>query len=197
MTVGKTDCIKFQPNCYRYDQYGNCMLCNQGYDLMSAYSCSLRSNSTCQSEQNGVCLVPAQGFVLFNGSAIFAGGSNAVKSSQGIVVQANFGYFVWSDKNTIWPLDLNCLRQVVPSSCMVCAQGYALWKGQCVLLRQNCTNYSSFGLCTKCEVDFHLWAGECHKLYCLVLHPSQYCTLCQPGFILYLGFCRPKFITNC
>lgn len=42
-------CVKALANAYSYDQYGNILQCNPGYDILVDGSCAVRSTSTCAS----------------------------------------------------------------------------------------------------------------------------------------------------
>ena len=197
-TLVNGQCVRAAANCHSYNQYGNCLLCNPGFDLISDGSCAARSSASCQNQQGGACTVAAQGFIIYQGSAIFAGSNAAQVSAQGLVTKANAGYFVWSQQNIAWPLDANCLSPFVPGPCQTCAIGYSIWNNKCVLEKKNCVAYSSIGICMGCQQGYLLWAGECQPSNCVTTDSSTgFCLVCQSSFTMHLGVCIPAAIANC
>ena len=100
-TLISEQCVQAINNCHSYNQYGTCLVCHPGYDQVSDGSCATRSSATCLNEQGGTCTNAAQGYILYQGSAIFAGNNVAQFSAQVVggqrkVIKANAGYFVWS-----------------------------------------------------------------------------------------------------
>lgn len=193
-------CVISVANCFSYNQYGGCQSCNPGYDVIIDGSCALRSSASCQSQSGGICLVAAQGFVLINGSAYYAGNNVAQTSSQGLIISANSGYWVWNLNGAViaWPFDFNCISQVQPGVCLTCAFGFTLLNGKCVLSKSNCITYMPFGLCLACADGYLLWAGECRRANCLSRDgASNFCLLCNYAFALNLGICMPTLISSC
>ena len=158
-TLVNEQCVRAVANCYSYNSMGSCLVCNPGFDMIADGSCATRSINTCVSQQGGVCTKAASGFILYQGSAIFAGNHAAQVSAQGLVIKANAGYFVWNQQNIAWPLDFNCLSQFIPGECKSCDIGYSLWNNKCVFLKTNCIAYSSTGICMGCIQGYLLWAG--------------------------------------
>jgi len=193
-------CVNSTANCFSYNQYGNCQSCNPGYDLIIDGSCALRSSASCQSQSGGICLVAAQGYVVINGAAYYAGNNIAQVSPQGLIVSAASGYFVWNSNgnNIAWPLDFNCVYQLQPGVCLTCAFGFGLLNGKCVLRKTNCLTYTPLGLCMACADGFLLWGGECRKANCLSRDStSNMCAVCNQGFKINLGVCMPTLVASC
>lgn len=53
----------------------------------------------------------AQGFVVINGAAYFAGNNINQNSANQLIITAKSGYFVYSAYNIAWPYDFNCAHQ--------------------------------------------------------------------------------------
>ncbi len=176
-------CVTASSNCFSYNQYATCQTCNPGYDLIIDGSCALRSSSSCQTQSGGICVVAAQGYIIINGSAYHASNRADRFNTQGLLVGARKGYFVWNVNNNnaiAWPLDANCASQRQPATCLTCMTGFNLFNGRCVLLKTNCVVYTSLGLCLACSQGFFLWAGECRRSNCLSVDSnSNVCALCN------------------
>jgi hypothetical protein len=106
-------CLSLINNCQNYSQYGTCTLCNPGFDLMANNSCSARSSASCTTQAGGICSQAAQGFVIIEGSAVYAMNFITQTSTQGKIIAVQSGYFIWQrmGQELAWPLDSNCQVQ--------------------------------------------------------------------------------------
>lgn len=191
-------CVLQTANCQAYNQYGKCQACASGYDLLSDNSCALRSLSTCTQSSGNSCLKAGSGYVIINGSAYYNGNNIGQINSNGTILSAASGYFVWANNNICWPLDFGCTQQNVPGVCLQCTSPLSLSNGVCVFKKLNCLSYSPYGLCTSCATNYILWAGECRPSNCVVLNSTAgYCITCSANYQMLLGVCIPKNISNC
>jgi len=94
-TLYRDQCFIIKANCQNYSQYGNCLLCNPGYDLMANNSCSPRSSASCTIQSGDICSQSAPGFVVVEGSAVYGLNHITQTNTQNKITAVQNGYFIW------------------------------------------------------------------------------------------------------
>ena len=166
-------CVIPVNNCMSYNQFGQCQICQAGFDMAQVNTCAARSRATCANSTGNTCTQAASGYTLANGMAYLSSfGYNAANNQQSFSdSNGNSNYFAWKTQNIWWPLNLYCAEQSAPNQCRSCQAGnFKLVNGTCVFSAAASigNSYNYYGLVSSCPTSRLLFSGDCVASNCVV-----------------------------
>lgn len=201
-------------NCQVYAGNGVCGVCGSGYILSGdmANCTATPKNDNCAAYSFIGCATCNTGFVM-NPNLYFVG-LNSANSITRLIYSVQTGPTgKWVGLNVCQATTVaNCLVFASFKECAVCANGYYLQNGTCIIFPlptiTNCQIYTSLTTCSQCLDRFFLSGNNCVSVTSisncqsyLSSAPTTRCSLCTSSFYLQNNVCIARTqsanIANC
>ena len=174
------NCIACDPNCQQCSSTTKCSSCNQGYYLLSNYTCAQCQTQCLSCADSSSCLLCANSTLYFNatlGACTAGTTTNCVIHSTSIrCSQCSLGYYLSNASVCIQVSQLISQCQVYGSTngtitCRNCTVGYfnataGCYYG-CSILCNSCYG-PHYGLCYACISNAYLLNGHCIPIFNLI-----------------------------
>lgn len=196
------NCIACDPNCFQCSSTTKCSICNQGYFLLSNYTCS-QCQSQCSSctDANSCTLCANQtlyynstlGYCLSGSSSncyISLNGTRCSQCMPGYYLNSSFLCIEVSSSQLISGCQVYSVNNAT-ISCRNCSVGYFNASSGCIYGCSNlCTSCSGahYGLCYGCISNAYLLNQHCIPIYNLLQGASYQ--------LFYTAFNNPTFFSG-